>query len=304
MGDEAKSSEQNKQVLIIVVIVAVLGAFLFFKMATSSKAPSQGGAGSGDMKAENLDPVNVGYVPEGLKDPFKFPREMFKSEDGQTDGTGFFEDEPVGTKAVIELPPMTVKGVVLSDTPTVIIDGKVIKIGESIYDAVVKEISKDKIIVEYKGETFELSTPIMTGSGASFESIPDLPQQQGDTQLPTSQLSGQQGFSSATATQSKVNIAGSVIFDSYKGGPIVVIARAPAVKDIKVTLNAPGPFSISLPANCGNAYLSAINVQENKSLAQLPFGSYAKNPLNVGKDDMSGIEIRLQESQIDKKDKS
>ncbi|MBM3253885.1 MAG: hypothetical protein FJZ16_06520, partial [Candidatus Omnitrophica bacterium] len=75
-------SEQNKQVLIILVMVIILAGFLFFKMASSSKVPSsQGGKAEDILKPQDLESTDVGYVPEGIKDPFKLPRDMFKSPD-------------------------------------------------------------------------------------------------------------------------------------------------------------------------------------------------------------------------------
>ncbi len=261
--------QQNKQILIVMVMAVGLVGFLFFKMIGGSKGP----AGPGDTmeivpKAEDLESSQVGYTPEGLKDPFKLPRDMFKSPDEENPDL-FDEDMP---KRITELPPMTIKGVILSDRPTVIIDDKIVKQGESVYDATVTGISKEKINFEYKGEDFELSTPIMGTEG--FGSIPELPEQESNLEI---------------------NINGSIIFKEYKNGPIVVMARTVSMKDTKVILPSPGAFRISVPADSGNIYLSAMNIQENKSLAQLPFGSYVNNPVNVSKEDIGPIEIIMKE---------
>jgi len=270
-------SEQNKQVLIILVMVIILAGFLFFKMASSSKVPSsQGGKAEDILKPQDLESTDVGYVPEGIKDPFKLPRDMFKSPDEE--GPDLLED--TAPQKATELPTMAIKGVILSDMPSVIIDNKVIKKGESVYDAVVSDISKEKIVFQYKGKEFEVSTPIMETTG--FTTIPELSEQE----------------MLASEDTLNVNITGNVIFEGYKKGQIVVIARTSSLKDIKVELPAPGPFRITLPKDSGNLYLSAINIQENKSLAQLPFGAYPKNPITVGKNDIDAIEITLRENKI------
>lgn len=267
--------QQNKQVLIVMVMAVGLVGFLFFKMMSGSKGPQ----GTGDIgeivpKAQDLESSEVGYAPEGIKDPFKLPRDMFKSSDEENPDL-FEEDVP---KRVVELPPMTIKGVILSDRPTVIIDDKIVKQGEAVYDATVTGISKEKIMFKYRGEDFELSTPIMGTEG--FGSIPELPPQE----------------------TNEVNINGNVIFKEYRDGPIVVIARMASMEDRKVILPSPGLFKINVPADSGNIYLSAMNIQENKSLAQLPFGSYSKNPVNAGKEDIGPVEIVMKEAQVKEKE--
>ncbi len=302
-----KKADQNKQMMVVLALLAVLGALWFFKLKGS---PGGGPPDVADMesipeaipKAQSLDEIDVGYVPDEVKDPFRFPKEMFKSPE---DGTSLFEED-MKPEIAVELPPMAIRGVLLSKRPSVVIDNKVVRIGESIYEAKVLEIQKDKIVFEYMGEMFEQLTPIMTAEG--FTTIPDLPEGEGPgdgfdgsigSNNTPSLISGMpqdatQSFS-PNNYQANVNISGSISFKEYKDGNIAVMARIPGGKDAKVTISEPGPFTLSVPAQSQSIYISAINVLEDRSLAKLPFGTYEKNAITVGEESIDGVNITIKD---------
>ena len=59
-------------------------------------------------------------------------------------------------------------------------------------------------------------------------------------------------------------------------------------------MRAPGPYEIQVPANFGPLILEAfIDVQKNGPGAGDPMGRYENNPVQIGEDDIDGIDIAL-----------
>ena len=101
---------------------------------------------------------SISYDAEGSKNPFQ----------------GYIEEELVinpnakpGEEKVV-LPNFEIKGVVWgSSTPQVIINNKVLKVGDEIEGAKISAITKDAIILIYRERKYSLITP----SAATVESL-------------------------------------------------------------------------------------------------------------------------------------
>ncbi|MDO8489461.1 MAG: hypothetical protein Q7S42_05065 [Candidatus Omnitrophota bacterium] len=94
-----------------------------------------------------------------------------------------------------------------------------------------------------------------------------------------------------------VTVSGAVIFLAYRGGKIVISASSKSRSSADVAIMIiPGPqeYSLKLPKNFGDIYLSAsnldpgVNTPSNKSM-----GKYAENPLKVGSRDIKSINIEF-----------
>ncbi|MFH0839151.1 MAG: general secretion pathway protein GspB [Candidatus Omnitrophota bacterium] len=163
-------SDQNKQLVGVVGFLAI-GVFILFRLAGGPKNQlSQEIITKPTPKAESFEQLDITYRPENLKDPFTLPDDMFKNPLEQSQ-----EVKEEQSEVEITLPPMNIKGVIISDRPSVIIDNKVLRKGERINNAKIKEITKEKIIFEYMGREIDLPTPSMSAEGLT--SIPELPEE-------------------------------------------------------------------------------------------------------------------------------
>ena len=106
-----------------------------------------------------------------------------------------------------------------------------------------------------------------------------------------------------------VAISGNIIFKGYEQGFVAVRVVAPDVKGGILTLqnqiviaaqnlSMPGPYKINVPKKTGKVYIVAANFDTRNisemSMPGLPpicRGEYAKNPLDIGKQDIGGIDI-------------
>lgn len=114
---------------------------------------------------------------------------------------------------------------------------------------------------------------------------------------------------------STIPISGIVRFPNYKNGLILVMAKDNSITSgnflegniALAKLDKPGYFSLNVPENSGNIYLYAVNldrldidlIEPKASDALLskvsipPYGAYLKNPVKVGTDAISNIEIEI-----------
>lgn len=96
---------------------------------------------------------------------------------------------------------------------------------------------------------------------------------------------------------STVTISGKVDFPGYKPGQRIRIniRRKPArgAADIaSVDIPGPGMYSLAVPRNTGNVYITAIAFDpESKAIA--PGQTYAMNPLKVGQSNIEGVDILI-----------
>ncbi len=104
-----------------------------------------------------------------------------------------------------------------------------------------------------------------------------------------------------------VEISGEVKYKEYSLGKILILARTHSnpekPPDIAVLeLLSPGKFKLKVPKNIGALYIDAVNVKEEWRRGSAaggtisPSGSYPKNPLKVGSNDIAGIKIALKKS--------
>lgn len=101
-----------------------------------------------------IKPQNVNYTNEKFRDPF----EIQLPEDASKPRPVVVEESE---KAVV-LPPLNVEGVIWgSEMPLVIIEGNVLKIGDTIKEVKILDIQKEKIEVVFEGKTFFVSTTFM-----------------------------------------------------------------------------------------------------------------------------------------------
>ncbi len=101
-----------------------------------------------------------------------------------------------------------------------------------------------------------------------------------------------------------VTLSGKVIFDGYSGGSIVISAvratsrgTASAEEISSTIIPGPGDFSINIPKNIGNIYLTAVNIigedKNRKPDINDPVGKL-ESPLKVGTSDIKDIVISIQ----------
>lgn len=96
-----------------------------------------------------------------------------------------------------------------------------------------------------------------------------------------------------------VEISGSVTYDEYKTGKILVLARtnlSPNNKLATTVLLKPGKYILKVSKNIGEIYLDAGNIPEDYEggyHSGFPWGRYSNNPLEVKDADMPGIDIKI-----------
>ena len=93
----------------------------------------------------------VEYKAEGLKNPFQgFVKKAGEEASALRPG----EDASAAP------PPLTIQGIVWGGNfPQAIIDNKVVKVGDTVQDAQIVEISRNKVIILFKDRKFNLSSP-------------------------------------------------------------------------------------------------------------------------------------------------
>ncbi len=102
-----------------------------------------------------------------------------------------------------------------------------------------------------------------------------------------------------------VSISGNVQFSNYRDGLILVMAKNAPISSnnflghsiAAVELDKPGYFTLTVPENLGDIYLYAVNLSKQKSFLP-PFGESLKNPIKVGADDISNVDIVFKSWQI------
>ncbi len=112
-------------------------------------------------------------------------------------------------------------------------------------------------------------------------------------------------FASYNTPSQAITILGTVNFEEYKKGKILILARKKSKKrelpDVASTwISQPGKFTLKVPKNIGSLYIDAVNVDESweekfpLSLTAI-YGSYQTNPIHVGSFDINNIDITLKE---------
>ena len=96
---------------------------------------------------------DIEYKAEGLKDPFQ----PFEKE---TKVVPQPSEVPGGVNKEMPLPRLVIQGVVWgSNLPQVIINNKVLKIGDTIEGARISAISKEGVVLFYGNQQYNLSSP-------------------------------------------------------------------------------------------------------------------------------------------------
>jgi len=109
------------------------------------------GAVSEDLRDSN----KIEYKSGNLRDPFK--EERMEGEGGEAKEKPPEKQMPVEIKP---LPSLQIQGIIWgSDLPQAIINNKVLKIGDTIEEARITGISKDKVTVFFGNQKYDLSTP-------------------------------------------------------------------------------------------------------------------------------------------------
>jgi hypothetical protein len=125
----------KKRILIILFTIAFIFLIRQIQSQEATLSTVQGGS------------IKIEYTAETLKDPFQEEMREVK-------------EEPIQTGP---LPSLTVQGIVWGGAfPQAIINSKVVKIGDTIEEARIIEISKDGIIVVYGNKKYNLSAPAVT----------------------------------------------------------------------------------------------------------------------------------------------
>ncbi len=99
-----------------------------------------------------------------------------------------------------------------------------------------------------------------------------------------------------------IMLSGTVYFDDYKKGPLIVEVGKDRRVYKGVTLTKPGSFSIELPENLGQVTINAVNIEvdEDVEIKKGPpdpkisvRGRYRNNPVVVGSKNIGGINIKI-----------
>ncbi len=139
-------------------IVGILEVFILVLFANAVSALSEP-----DAKMI-MEKPQIEYTANNLRDPFKNILHK-KSEEVQA-----IIPSPEKTRVNIVLPPLVVTGLVWGGhNPQAIINGQVVMKGDFIEGAQVIEIEKEGVTVNYRNQTFKLSSPAVTAdSGDNF----------------------------------------------------------------------------------------------------------------------------------------
>jgi type II secretory pathway component PulC len=133
----------NKQKKITIICLA----FVFMSLSKEAKAINE------PVSDTSLGLNEIEYKAEGLKDPFQ----PFEKEAEVTPQPSEVADE---VNKEIPLPSLAVQGVVWgSSLPQVIINNKVLKIGDIIEGARISSINKEGVILFYGNQQYSLSSP-------------------------------------------------------------------------------------------------------------------------------------------------
>ena len=98
----------------------------------------------------------VKYEADALRDPFPPPPEKKVTQKGDVQ-----EKQPETMKPVeIKPPSLTIQGIIWGGALSqAVINGKVLKVGDTIEEAKITNISKDGIEIVFKNQTFHLASP-------------------------------------------------------------------------------------------------------------------------------------------------
>jgi len=135
---------------IAVLFISFMCMFIFPKIATPEEA-----AVKERPKREN----KVEYKSENLRDPFQEQKIEIKEE----------RKEPEVAKP---LPALRVQGIVWGGSlPQAIINNKVMRLGDTVEDVVIKEINRSGVTVLFGGRKYNLTT---STASSSAESVPKI----------------------------------------------------------------------------------------------------------------------------------
>lgn len=108
-----------------------------------------------------------------------------------------------------------------------------------------------------------------------------------------------QAWQAPRASGSSVVISGTVIFDSYSGGPIRINADktmdGPNLGWVEIA--QPGPYTLEVPADAGTVYVRAINIKQRMPAGARSKGyrgGYSHNPVSVGASRVENVDIVLE----------
>ena len=105
------------------------------------------------------------------------------------------------------------------------------------------------------------------------------------------------------ADETALKVTGSIIIEGYEAGVIqmdVTPAKDGPTQPLTVArFNAPGPYTLYLPASTKKVRLSAIlDLDSDGPTAKDPKGDYEDNPLEVDGEDASGVDIVIDLSNV------
>lgn len=107
-----------------------------------------------------------------------------------------------------------------------------------------------------------------------------------------------------TDRESSIKISGRIIFNEYKNGVILVMAKSQNLfmkrspPDIGFTLlSSPGEYTLEVPKNIGEIYLESVNTQDifqgPSSSFDVPYGAYINNPLKISSSNIKNVDITI-----------
>ncbi len=134
-------------------IMTILFSIVFIFLLTLAK-------GEEGLNLEGLQGTDkIEYKSENLRDPFQEERvetEKEKAKRLEEENPLFEERIPIEIKP---LPPLEIQGITWgSSLPQAIINNKVLKIGDTIEEVLIKDISKGKVTVFFGNQEYNLST--------------------------------------------------------------------------------------------------------------------------------------------------
>jgi hypothetical protein len=104
----------------------------------------------------------IKYEAESLRDPFPPPPEKKETQKGGAQG----EQQKTAKPVDVTPPVLTVQGLIWGAViPQAVINGKVVKAGDTIEEAQITKIGKEGVEIVFKEQTFHLSPPSITQKG-------------------------------------------------------------------------------------------------------------------------------------------
>ena len=120
-----------------------------------------------NQEMKEINKITTEQSPEKDKFEIELPAVFYSSENFKDPFQSVIIEEPQGSQTeeikpieTIELPDLKIQGIIWgTSAPQAIINNKVVKVGSSINDITIVDITGSEIIIDYKNQKFKLPAP-------------------------------------------------------------------------------------------------------------------------------------------------